>query len=56
LEVKKLEDQGNALKGLMTIMTLKEDKTILWTEDTKWDDLMKLSKILPGETKSKEGV
>ncbi|EIW75118.1 carboxylesterase [Coniophora puteana RWD-64-598 SS2] len=40
-------------RGVKDILTLKEDKTIGWTVDKKWDELMSIVPVLPGESKAK---
>jgi hypothetical protein len=47
-EVKRLA-AGGAPKALKDILVLKEDKTIEWREDEKWDLYMKCRTALPGE-------
>ncbi|THH16881.1 hypothetical protein EUX98_g9230 [Antrodiella citrinella] len=48
-EVKTLEMKGVTGRGAREMLTLKEDKTIAWTEDGRWDEVSKLLKVLPGE-------
>ena len=46
-EVNKLiYGSGSTRRDLREILTLKEDKSIGWTKDEKWDSLMKLEKVL----------
>ena len=46
-EVNKLiYGSGSTRRDLREILTLKEDKSIGWTKDEKWDTLMKLEKVL----------
>ena len=40
---------GGASRGVREILTLKEDRTIGWTEDAQWDEYMRIRKALPGE-------
>ena len=37
------------LKGVREVLTLKEDKTIGWVEDVKYDEILRLAQVLPGE-------
>ncbi|KAI0077724.1 alpha/beta-hydrolase [Panus rudis PR-1116 ss-1] len=48
-EVKKLEEEGKNQHSVLEVLALKEDKTIGWIEDTRWDSMMRLSQVLPGE-------
>lgn len=41
-------EKGN-MRGVRDILTLKEDRTIEWTVDGRWDELMRLKVALPGE-------
>lgn len=43
------EIAGGFEVDLKKMLTLKEDKTIGWTTDARWEDMMRLAKILPGE-------
>ena len=36
----------SARRDLREMLTLKEDRSIGWTKDEKWDSLMKLEKVL----------
>lgn len=47
--VRSVEAQGNT-KGLQEVLALKEDKTIGWRGDDRWDELMRLRVALPSET------
>ena len=39
------------------VLTLKEDQTIAWEKDQKWDEMMKLAAaVLPGEPRLDEGT
>ncbi|KAH8089868.1 carboxylesterase [Cristinia sonorae] len=49
-EVKELEEAGSSTRDIREILTLKEDRTIAWTEDKTWDDVVRLLKVLPGES------
>lgn len=49
-EVKELEEAGSSTRDVREILTLKEDRTIAWTEDGTWDDVVRLLKVLPGES------
>ncbi|KAH7890931.1 Alpha/Beta hydrolase protein [Phlebopus sp. FC_14] len=44
-----LECEGQPMHPLNTALTLKEDQTIEWVEDKRWDHLMTIAKVLPGE-------
>lgn len=48
-EVELLEKAGKSLKSEREVLTLREDKSIIWQEDTKWEHYMKLRHTLPGE-------
>ena len=41
-------DSGSTRRDLRDLITLKEDKSIGWTKDEKWDTLIKLEKVLDG--------
>lgn len=41
-------DSGSTRRDLRDMITLKEDKSIGWTKDEKWDTLIKLGKVLDG--------
>lgn len=47
--VKTAEAEGNT-KELQEVLALKEDKTIGWKQDDRWDELMRLREALPGES------
>jgi hypothetical protein len=48
-EVNKLiYDPGSIRRDVRKMLTLKEDRSIGWTKDEKWDTLMKLEKVLDG--------
>ncbi|KZV76028.1 alpha/beta-hydrolase [Peniophora sp. CONT] len=40
---------GGAPRGEREILTLKEDRTIGWTEDARWEEYMRIRRALPGE-------
>jgi len=48
-EVKELERPGEPLKDIKMVLTLREDMTIGWKEDQKWDDIMSLGGVILGE-------
>lgn len=48
-EVRDLEERGKPSGGARTVITLKEDKTIGWAEDGRWDEIMKFRIVVPGE-------
>ena len=48
-EVKALEARGSSDKTVRDMLTLKEDRTIGWTQDQSWDEVSRLLKVLPGE-------
>ncbi|KAI0948177.1 hypothetical protein AcW1_009761 [Taiwanofungus camphoratus] len=50
-EVKEIETHGNR-KALEEVLMLKEDKTIGWRSDERWEELMRLRGAFPGETLS----
>ena len=37
---------GSTRRDVREMLTLKEDRSIGWTKDEKWDTLMKLEKVL----------
>ncbi|KAH9939944.1 carboxylesterase [Amylocystis lapponica] len=48
-EMKAVETTGFD-KGVLDVLTLRQDKTIGWEKDPRWDELMRLLAALPGET------
>ncbi|KAG9313242.1 Alpha/Beta hydrolase protein [Chiua virens] len=48
-EFKLLEREGKPTRPLNQALTLREDQTIAWQYDEKWDQLMDIAKVLPGE-------
>ncbi|KAL5476704.1 hypothetical protein ACEPAI_2890 [Sanghuangporus weigelae] len=46
-ELSEFEAAGKTLKSVKQILTLREDKTIGWDEDRRYDELMKLTTSLP---------
>jgi len=40
-------EKGIAGKGVMKVLTLREDRTIGWEDDRKWDEAMYFAQILP---------
>lgn len=50
LNVMELERQGPNGRTAQESLTLDEDRTIGWQEDRRWDELMRLLVVLPGET------
>jgi len=49
-EVNKLESGTH--RDVRDVITLKEDRTIGWTKDEKWDTLMKVEKVLSSPVRS----
>jgi len=49
-EVDKLQKDGTSGHAVNEVLTLREDRSIGWDKDDKWDAMMKLCQILPGET------
>jgi hypothetical protein len=47
-EVRELEKEGKPLHHVKTMLALREDMTIGWKEDQKWDDVMSLHEITAG--------
>ncbi|KAF8836936.1 alpha/beta-hydrolase [Paxillus ammoniavirescens] len=47
-----LEREGKSTRPLNQALTLKEDQTIAWEGDKKWEQLMEIVKVLPGEGSS----
>ena len=50
-ELQKLETEGKSGRGVKEILTLREDKTIEWMEDARWDGVIKKAKAFPGEVR-----
>ncbi|KII85983.1 hypothetical protein PLICRDRAFT_667399 [Plicaturopsis crispa FD-325 SS-3] len=48
-EVEELEQTGSSKRDAKEMLTLTEDRSISWTKDPIWDEVMRLAKILPGE-------
>lgn len=48
-EVEILEREGKATRPLNQALTLREDQTIAWQDDKRWDQLMNIAKVLNGE-------
>lgn len=44
-----LEREGKPTRPLNQALTLREDQTIAWQDDKRWDQLMNIVKVLPGE-------
>ncbi|KAG8221138.1 Alpha/Beta hydrolase protein [Butyriboletus roseoflavus] len=44
-----LEREGKPTRPLHQALTLREDQTIAWQDDKRWDQLMNVAKVLPGE-------
>lgn len=49
VEVDAVEMKGGPHKAVKDILTLKEDRTMDWTEDLQWEEKMRLEEILPIE-------
>jgi hypothetical protein len=47
-EVKELEKEGKPLHDVKMMLALRDDMTIGWKEDQKWDDIMSLHEIIAG--------
>ncbi|KAG8221109.1 Alpha/Beta hydrolase protein [Butyriboletus roseoflavus] len=43
-----LEREGKPTRPLHQALTLREDQTIAWQNDKRWDQLMNIAKVLPG--------
>lgn len=50
-EVKTLESDTKQIRrlGVKEVLTLKDDQTIGWTTDSRWEKMMRLATALPGE-------
>ena len=49
-EVKSLQAGLNVTaKNMKKVYALKADKTVGWKDDERWDELMHLASVLPGE-------
>ncbi|KAH8115897.1 carboxylesterase [Phellopilus nigrolimitatus] len=46
-ELRAVEEAGKALKDVKQVLTLREDRTIGWDEDRRFDEVMRLIKALP---------
>jgi hypothetical protein len=44
-----LEREGKPKRPLNQALTLREDQTIEWQEDKRWDQFMGIVEVLPGE-------
>jgi len=51
-EVKTLESDMKPTLGMKEMLTLRENQTIEWTTDSRWEEMMRLATILPGERQS----
>ncbi|TDL14924.1 carboxylesterase [Rickenella mellea] len=49
-EINLLEREGRSVKGLKDVLTLRVDRSIAWTEDQKYDEVMRLIKAFPNES------
>lgn len=47
-EVEKLGSHEQHPRGVREVLALTKDKTIEWIEDTKWDEMMRLARMLRG--------
>ena len=50
-EIKYTESNTKTVRGVREVLTLKEDRTIKWSTDSRWEDMMKLATVLPGEAR-----
>lgn len=53
-EVKKMKSSGSEYNSgengdVRKVLTLYEDMSIGWTMDERWEEIMRLTKVLPGE-------
>jgi len=48
-EVNDLESNTKKVHGVREMLTLKDNRTIEWTADSRWEDVMRLATVLPGE-------
>lgn len=48
-ETAAIEAAGRPLRDVHAVLTLHEDRAIAWAEDRKYDEVMRLAKVLPGE-------
>ncbi|KAH7910466.1 Alpha/Beta hydrolase protein [Hygrophoropsis aurantiaca] len=44
-----LEKEGKAMQPITKALTLSDDQTISWKDDKRWDSLIKIATVLPGE-------
>ncbi|TCD66077.1 hypothetical protein EIP91_001835 [Steccherinum ochraceum] len=49
-ETKDIEAKGASSRSLLDVLTLKEDRTVGWTEDKSWHEVSRLLRVLPGES------
>jgi hypothetical protein len=49
MEIKNLKSDEKPVRAVREMLTLKDDRTIEWTMDSRWEDMMKLATVLPGE-------
>lgn len=48
-EVEIMEREGHSGKPLELALTLKENQSIAWSEDARWEQLLIIAGVLPGE-------
>jgi hypothetical protein len=49
VEVKDLESNKKTMRGVTEMLTLRDDRTVGWTTDCRWEDMMRLATALPGK-------
>jgi hypothetical protein len=49
VEVKNIEGNTKKVHGVREMLTLTDNRTIEWTADSRWEDVMRLATVLPGE-------
>ena len=56
-EIHRLISSSKASKDLKQVLTLKEDQSIAWEKDEKWDEMMRVAlAVLPKEPRSDQGT
>jgi len=48
-ETEEVQRRGGAGHVVTEVLTLREDRSISWEKDDKWDTMMRLCQVLPGE-------
>jgi hypothetical protein len=51
-EIKTLDSDTTPTRGMKEKLTMRDNQTIEWTTDSRWEEMMRLATILPGERHS----